>query len=150
MNDQKYAGFWIRTGAGIIDTILLLIIIIPVMTTIYGEEYWNVDVYYFGIWDAVFNYILPAIVVILFWIYKSATPGKMVLKLRIVDENTGDKPSIKQSIVRYIGYYVSSIPFLLGILWIGIDSRKQGWHDKMASTVVIKNSAEPVELNEEA
>ncbi len=140
MNDQEYAGFWIRTGAGIIDSILLIIIIVPIMTAIYGEAYWDPDKYYFGIWDAIFNYVLPAIAVILFWIYKSATPGKMALKLSIVDEKSGLKPSIKQSIIRYLGYYVSSIPLLLGIIWVGIDKRKQGWHDKMAGTVVVKNN----------
>ncbi len=145
MNDQEYAGFWIRTGAGVIDSILLLIIILPIMTAIYGEAYWDPDIYYFGIWDAIFNYVLPAIAVILFWVYKSATPGKMALKLSIVDEKSGLKPSIKQSIIRYLGYYVSSIPLLLGIIWVGIDKRKQGWHDKMAGTVVVKNKKiEPV------
>lgn len=140
MNDQEYAGFWIRAGAGIIDTILLLIIIIPIMTAVYGETYWDPDIYYFGIWDVIFNYVLPAIAVILFWFYKSATPGKMALKLSIVDEKSGLKPSIKQFIIRYLGYYVSSIPLLLGIIWVGIDKRKQGWHDKMAGTVVVKNN----------
>ena len=140
MNDQEYAGFWIRTGAGIIDSILLLIIILPIMTAIYGEAYWDPDTYYFGIWDAIFNYVLPAIAIILFWVYKSATPGKMALKLSIVDEKSGLKPSIKQSIIRYLGYYISSIPLLLGIIWVGIDKRKQGWHDKMAGTVVVKNN----------
>ena len=89
--------------------------------------------------------MLPAIAVIFFWVYKSATPGKMALKLSIVDEKSGLKPSIKQSIIRYLGYYISSIPLLLGIIWVGIDKRKQGWHDKMAGTVVVKNNKiEPV------
>ena len=150
MNDQEYAGFWIRTGAGVIDSILLLIIILPVMTAIYGEAYWNPDIYYFGIWDAIFNYVLPAIAVVLFWVYKSATPGKMALKLSIVDEKSGLKPSMKQSIVRYLGYYISSIPLMLGIIWVGIDKRKQGWHDKLAGTVVVKNNKiEPVVFEEQ-
>ncbi len=151
MKDQEYAGFWIRTGAAIIDTILLLLIILPIMTTIYGEAYWDFDVNYSGVWDVIISYVLPAIAVILFWIYKSATPGKMALKLRIVDKNTGQKPSIKQFIIRYFGYYVSSIPLFLGIIWVGIDKRKQGWHDKMAGTVVIKNNkTEPVVFKEQA
>lgn len=147
MNEQEYAGFWIRTAAAIIDSILILIIIIPVMSAIYGEAYWNSEVFYLGIWDGLFNYILPAIVVILFWSYKSATPGKMALKLYIVDAATGNKPTSKQLIIRYIGYYVASIPLFLGLIWVGIDKRKQGWHDKMAGTVVIKkNQKEPVKF----
>jgi len=140
MNEQEYAGFWIRTGAAIIDTILMLIIIATVLTAIYGTNYWVSELFSLGIWDVFFNYILPAIAVIIFWIYKSATPGKMATKLTIVDAKTGGKPSTGQFIGRYLGYYVSMIPLFLGIIWVGIDKRKQGWHDKLAGTVVIKNN----------
>jgi uncharacterized RDD family membrane protein YckC len=46
--------------------------------------------------------------------------------------------SAGQMVMRYIGYYISTIPLLLGLIWVGIDSRKQGWHDKLAGTVVIR------------
>lgn len=147
MNEQEYAGFWIRTGASIIDTILMLIILAPILTAIYGTEYWISEASFQGFWDVMFNYILPAVAVIVFWVYKSATPGKMATKLTIVDAKTGEKPSTAQFIGRYLGYYVSMIPLFLGIIWVGIDKRKQGWHDKLAGTVVIKsNKAEPVKF----
>ena len=147
MNEQEYAGFWIRTGAAIIDTILLLIIITPILTVIYGVDYWVSESFVQGIWDVLFNYILPAVAVIIFWAYKSATPGKMATKLTIVDAKTGEKPTTGQFIGRYLGYYVSMIPLFLGIIWVGIDKRKQGWHDKLAGTVVIKsNHSEPVKF----
>ena len=147
MNEQEYAGFWIRTGAVIIDTILVLIIILPVLTAIYGKDYWVSQSFIQGFWDVIFNFILPAIAVIFFWIYKSATPGKMATKLTIVDAKTGGKPSTGQFIGRYLGYYVSMIPFFLGFIWVGIDKRKQGWHDKLAGTVVIRsNQSEPVKF----
>ena len=147
MNEQEYAGFWIRTGAAIIDTILMLIILIPILTAIYGTDYWISESYVKGFWDVMFNYILPAVAVIIFWVYKSATPGKMATKLTIVDAKTGEKPSTGQFIGRYLGYYVSMIPLFLGIIWVGIDKRKQGWHDKLAGTVVIKsNKSEPVKF----
>jgi uncharacterized RDD family membrane protein YckC len=141
MNNVEYAGFWVRTGAALIDTILILIIILPILILIYGQEYWMGDSFLFGLWDLLFSYILPAIAVILFWAYKSATPGKMILKLSIVDAKTGDKPSTGQLIGRYFAYYVSTIPLFMGIIWVGIDKRKQGWHDKIAGTVVIKSTA---------
>jgi uncharacterized RDD family membrane protein YckC len=145
MDEQEYAGFWIRTGAAIIDTILILIIIIPILTVIYGKDYWMNESFSQGIWDVLLNYIVPAIAVIIFWVYKSATPGKMALRLKIVDAKTGEKPSTGQFIGRYLGYYVSMIPLFLGIIWVGIDKRKQGWHDKLAGTVVIRNNKkEPV------
>jgi uncharacterized RDD family membrane protein YckC len=145
MDEQEYAGFWIRTGAAIIDTILILIIITPILTVVYGKDYWINESFSQGIWDVLLNYIVPAIAVIVFWVYKSATPGKMALRLKIVDAKTGEKPSTGQFIGRYLGYYVSMIPLFLGIIWVGIDKRKQGWHDKLAGTVVIRNNKkEPV------
>ncbi len=151
MNEQEYAGFWIRTGAAIIDTILIIIVTFPILTAIYGTDYWLSESMNQGIWDILLNYILPAIAVILFWVYKSATPGKMATKLTIVDAKTGEKPSTGQFIGRYLGYFVSMIPLFLGIIWVGIDKRKQGWHDKLSGTVVIKNNkTEPVAFEKKA
>jgi len=138
MAEREYAGFWVRTGAAIIDTVLLFVVIIPVIAVTYGSSYWGSGSSEVGFWGFMINYIFPAIVVIIFWSYKSATPGKMITKLKIVDAVTGEKPTTKQFLLRYIGYYISSIPLFLGILWVGIDKRKQGWHDKIAGTVVIK------------
>ena len=76
---------------------------------------------------------------IVFWIYRSATPGKMILGIKIVDMKTGNPPSPSQSITRYLGYYVSMIPLMLGIIWVAFDEKKQGWHDKLAGTVVVKD-----------
>ncbi len=60
---------------------------------------------------------------------------------------TGGKSSTAQFIIRYLGYYVSIIPLFLGIIWVGIDKRKQGFHDKLAGTVVLRNiKPEPVEF----
>ena len=138
-NNLEYEGFWIRTAAALIDTILMLTVIFPVLTLIYGKNYWLGESLFLGFWDLLFNYVLPATVVILFWIAKSATPGKMLFKLIIIDEKTGGKPSVGQLIGRYLGYYVSMLPLMLGIIWVGIDQRKQGWHDKLAGTLVVKS-----------
>jgi len=145
MNEQEYAGFWIRTGASLIDTLIILIITSPILTFIYGVHYWVGESFVQGFWDIVFSYILPAVAVIIFWIYKSATPGKMATKLTIVDATTGDKPTTGQFVLRYFGYYLSMLPLCLGFIWVGIDKRKQGFHDKVANTVVIRSNAkEPV------
>lgn len=145
--ELQYAGFWIRVGAAIIDSILILIIITPILTAIYGKSYWLGGPLVQGFWDVIFSYLLPAIAVVLFWTYRSATPGKMATRLAIVDAKTGGKPSIRQFVIRYIGYYVAILPLMLGIIWVGIDKRKQGWHDKLAGTVVLRNTRqEPVEF----
>ena len=148
--NQEYAGFWIRVGATLIDTILMLIIILPILITIYGNSYWLSESYVQGFWDLMLSYLLPAIAVIIFWVYKSATPGKMATKLTIVDANTGGKPSTGQFVIRYIGYYLAMLPLFLGIIWVGIDKRKQGLHDKLAGTVVLRNTQlEPVKFEDQ-
>jgi uncharacterized RDD family membrane protein YckC len=81
---------------------------------------------------------LPIALVILLWLRFSATPGKMFLKLKIVDIKTSGPISLRQAIIRYIGYVPSIYCLLLGILWVAFDKRKQGWHDKLASTAVIR------------
>lgn len=139
MNNVEYAGFWVRTGAALIDTVWMVIIILPLLTLIYGKAYWSSEVNFHGFWDFMLNYVAPAIAVILFWVYKSATPGKMVLGLKIVDADTGEKPSTGRLIGRYFSYYLSMLPLFLGIIWVAFDQRKQGWHDKLANTLVVRD-----------
>jgi len=142
MSDQaiepEYAGFWVRVGAAIIDTLLLSIIILPVLTAVYGSAYWSSDRLIQGPADFLVSWVAPAIAVVLFWIARQATPGKMALGVRIVDAETGGKPRNGQLVLRYLGYYVSMLPLFIGILWVAFDSRKQGWHDKIAGTVVVR------------
>lgn len=134
----NYAGFWIRSGAAVVDSILILLLTFPLLYSIYGASYFNSDEMLLGVPDILVSYGLPFMATILFWIYKSATPGKMIVKVKIIDFKTGLAPTIQQSIIRYIGYYVATIPLGLGIFWVSWDDKKQGWHDKMAGTVVIR------------
>lgn len=97
--------------------------------------------------DSTIQYVVMGIIVILFWVFRSATPGKMVLSMKIVDVKTFGKPHPFRLIIRYLGYILSSIPPFLGFLWIAIDKRKQGWHDKIAGTAVIYTK--PVDSAEE-
>jgi len=147
-NGIVYIGFWLRFAASIIDTIAITAIILPILLLLYGKGLFAIHVDpdlittlqnmtpEFG--EFIIKYILPAIAVILFWIFKSATPGKMAINAVIVDAKTFGKPSTRQLIVRYLGYYISILPFMLGLFWVAFDRRKQGWHDKLAGTVVIE------------
>ena len=136
----EYAGFWIRVGASLIDTALLLCITFPLLIAIYGWSYFDATQTGFiaGTADFLLSYVLPAVAIIVFWMYRQATPGKMMLKLKVVDAKTGGPLTVGQAIIRYLGYFVSTIPLCIGLVWVGIDARKQGWHDKMAGTVVIR------------
>jgi uncharacterized RDD family membrane protein YckC len=139
--EPRYAGFWIRVAAALIDTILVIIITLPLLMMIYGMDYFNgaLGTPVPGIWDFIISYVLPAVAIIIFWIYRSATPGKMAVKVKIVDAKTGEQPSTGQCIGRYFAYFVSSLPLGLGIIWVAFDKRKRGWHDMLAGTVVIRN-----------
>ncbi len=66
----------------------------------------------------------------------------MLVHARIVDAATDADADTGQLVLRYLGYYVSAIPFGLGFLWVAFDPRKQGWHDKIARTVVVRELPE--------
>lgn len=140
--DEKieYVGFWPRVGATLIDTILLGVIAGPILTAIYGKSYWTSESIFAGPMDFLLSWVFPAVAVIIFWVAKQATPGKMAISAIIVDAKTGNTPSTGQLIGRYFAYYLSLIPLGLGIFWVAFDKRKQGWHDKVAGTVVIRKN----------
>ncbi len=144
--DVRYVGFWARVLASLIDTVLLGLVIYPVAYAVYGASYFESSNELLagpkGAVDVLLNYVFPVIAILLFWIYRSATPGKMVLKARIVDATTLGSPAKWQLVVRYISYYISLVPLGLGFFWIGWDARKQGFHDKLARTVVIYTAAD--------
>lgn len=136
-HEVRYAGFWQRVLAAIIDSVLLFAIILPPLLKLYGlASFFDRDSLT-GPWGELLTWVFPAIAILVFWFAKSATPGKMVIKAKIVDARTGAKPTPFQYFIRYLGYYVSTLPLGLGLLWVAFDKRKQGWHDKIARTVVI-------------
>ena len=138
-NDElEYVGFWPRVGASLVDTILLGIIVYPLLTAFYGESYWTSEEFVKGPLDFLLSWVFPAIAVIMFWVAKQATPGKMAVASKIVDAKTGNAASTGQLIGRYLAYYLSMIPLFLGFIWVAFDERKQGWHDKLAGTVVVR------------
>jgi uncharacterized RDD family membrane protein YckC len=140
MDDKEYAGFWIRFGAMLIDLVVMIIVLYIPLTIIYGEEYWIGEQFIYGFWDVILGYIVPIVVTIWFWLRYSGTPGKMATKLRIVDAATGNKMTTGQAIGRYFAYTIAILPLCLGLIWVGIDKKKQGWHDKLAGTVVIRDT----------
>ena len=139
---MNYAGFWVRLGATLIDTLLIIAVYCIMIYAAYGPEAFpevfeedrpsrgSVDDY-----GDLFNIFW----ILSFWYFFQATPGKIAVKTKIVDAKTGGEPHMGQYIGRYFAYILSAIPFGLGFLWIAWDSRKQGWHDKLSGTVVIQS-----------
>lgn len=139
-DDQQYeyAGFWMRFAASIIDSILIgLAVGVPL--TIVGD--------FMGIaaWDSadvsivdVVSQVICFVVYVYCWVTYAGTPGKRLLKLKVLDADTGEHLSGGRAALRYVGYFVSAIAVFLGFLWVVFDKRKQAWHDKMANSVVVK------------
>ena len=149
-SEYEYAGFWVRLLASIIDSVCILAVAVPLLYMVYGQAYFADTIAatfststdsagtFRGPADVLINYVLPAVAIVVFWIYRSATPGKMMLGLKIIRTDGGEKLTAGQSIGRYLAYYLSMIPLFLGFIWVAFDARKQGWHDKLAGTLVVK------------
>ncbi|HDV5579149.1 TPA: RDD family protein [Vibrio cholerae] len=131
-----YATFWDRLWASLIDSLVLSVLILAVILFIFNVL--DVDVAINSRYVDIANLSLSLCITILFWTFKSATPGKMLLKLKVVDELTLNKLTLKQSIIRYLSCYISLLGFFIGFFWIFFNKKNQGWHDKIAKTIVIK------------
>jgi uncharacterized RDD family membrane protein YckC len=137
-SSPDYVGFADRLVAFVLDSVIFFVIVIPTLVAIYGSDYLaRSEEGFAGFWDFSIQAVIPALAVILFWRRYGATPGKIAIYARIVDARTGEAASTGRLVARYFGYLISSLPFFLGFAWIAIDRRKQGWHDKIAGTVVV-------------
>lgn len=65
------------------------------------------------------------------------TPGKVLLGVRVVKEGGGSIDDVT-AVVRYVGYYINTILLLLGWIWAIFDDKNQGFHDKLAGTIVVQ------------
>ncbi|CAM4243145.1 hypothetical protein F901_02461 [Acinetobacter dispersus] len=138
----EYAGFWIRVGATIIDYIIVIVAMIP-LTMIFGGGETTVSSNGFPSFQFISTsdwiwQIIVAAYYIFCWVKFAGTPGKRLLRLKVLDEKTGEHVTVGQSIIRYIGYIPATLVFFIGLIWVAFDSKKQGWHDKMAKTVVVR------------
>jgi uncharacterized RDD family membrane protein YckC len=133
-----YVGFWMRFVAFFIDSAIILVVMSLIFAALLsGIDPARPEATQVGGAVQLVSTLILAVVVILFWRYRGATPGKMVISARIVDAVTGGAPSTGKLIGRYFAYFVSTLPLGLGFLWVAFDARKQGWHDKLSGTVVV-------------
>lgn len=140
-----YAGFWLRLAAMAIDSVVLAVLIwvfaglYPLVvgrgwmggavTDAAGGVYWT------------FLILIPILTIaaffIVFWRWRGQTPGKLLLGITIVRFN-GGPVSWGGAVMRFLGYIISAAPLFAGFFWVSYDLRRQGWHDKLAETYVIR------------
>lgn len=133
-----YAGFWIRTLAMLIDSVWTFIVCIPFLYFFFNKiADSSLSALEAQVLELSVNLGITALLVMLFWLWVSATPGKMLLNIEIVDARTHGPITKTQILVRYLAYYLNIIPLFLGFLWVAKDKQKRGFHDLLANTVVI-------------
>jgi uncharacterized RDD family membrane protein YckC len=122
------AGFWIRVVAYLIDGVLLIIV-----DTILGAIFKSQTL------QSLIGLLVGLAYFVYFWSASGGgqTLGQRALKLRVV-KTDGSQLDYAGALVRYIGLIIASIPIGLGLAWVGWDPNKQGWHDKIAGTYVVK------------
>ncbi|KPK38017.1 MAG: hypothetical protein AMJ69_09570 [Gammaproteobacteria bacterium SG8_47] len=143
-----YAGFWRRLTATLIDIALYCAIALPVLYLAYRQDAFvtlagGVDAPLgLGVIDIVFTKVVPVALLVLLWSKWGATPGKILMDCQIVDARSLGPISWRQALLRVLGYALSAAVLYLGFVWMAFDKRKQGWHDKIAKTVVLHRESD--------
>jgi uncharacterized RDD family membrane protein YckC len=120
------AGFWIRMAAGLLDAALIIIVIAILANTGLGRPF-----------RPPMAFILALAYFAGMWAWKGTTVGGIVLKLQVLRYD-GGQVSFAVALVRGLAAAFSAVALFLGFFWIGWDPDKQGWHDKIAGTVVVQ------------
>lgn len=134
----RYAGFWIRVLASVIDSIIIVALTFPLLFAVYGQDVLVSEEFIKGPAEILISYVLPIVFTIGLWIKFGGTPGKRILGLKIIDEKNHQHLTIGRSLLRYLGYILSSITLLIGFIWIAFDKKKKGLHDYMSGSIVVK------------
>lgn len=127
------AGGGYRLTAAVIDVLLCAVVSVTVARYAANQAWW----------------LRSGFCVLLALIYLAAmtnilgqTVGKMIMGIRVVDAN-GYAPTVGQTLVREgVGKVLSAAPCLMGYFWVAVDGKRQGWHDKIADTVVVHGACD--------
>ena len=148
---HPFAGFWSRAAARIID----LLIIIAAFNLIYlvdrlgadaglwtgmelGEGNWTgAGISMANVLRGLFFLTFPVFYYVYLHAMYGQTFGKMALKIKVVNED--ETPlDYRKAFLRWLGYFLCDLTFYIGYLWAAFDPRKQGLHDKVCKTVVVR------------
>ena len=125
------AGWWTRAIAIVLDVIGVGIVA-GAVSSILGFA--TTSAQYEGV-----STLFQAAYFTYFWSAagKGQTLGSRALKIRVV-KTDGSYLDYVGAFLRYVGFIIACVVFLIGVIWAAFDAQKQGWHDKIASTYVVK------------
>lgn len=132
--ELEYVGFWSRAVAGVIDLGLVAALVYPILLV--AER--GVERFLLAGMPSLLASLLFAGAALLFWLSPGTTPGMVAISSMVVDERTCSPPSLTQHLGRALALVLSVVPLGLGCVWIAFSPKKQGWHDKLAGTLVIR------------
>lgn len=121
-SQDQLVGFGPRFLAILIDGVLLVIVAGILRAFNLTALVTLVDIAYF----------------VYFWSTTGVTIGNRAMNIRVTKVD-GSPLDVGTGIIRYVGYVISMIAIFIGLLWVIWDPNKQGWHDKMANTVVVRS-----------
>jgi uncharacterized RDD family membrane protein YckC len=145
----RYAGFFSRAAAYVLDRAIafgiafVIMVVIDYFLRLLGVDEWLENLREDAMLNAVLVLLLSTLGIYLlvtivynvgFWLLSGQTPGKRVLGVRVMRAD-GTRLRLGNALRRQIGYWISAI-FFLGFLWILFDNKRQGFHDKLADTIV--------------
>ncbi len=128
--EPQFAGFWRRAAALLLDSLFYSVL----LSLLLGAHYLTAD---FWTTEGLLSSALSLAITVWLWLKFLGTPGKLLLDCQVVDAQTFAPLSARQAVLRYLAYFVSLLPLGLGFFWVAWDARKQGFHDKIAKTVVL-------------
>jgi uncharacterized RDD family membrane protein YckC len=128
----RYAGFWIRFGAYLIDVIILSVVNVLVSYVFFGgysaTEPNYTSMPFMFIFGVLYSVLMESST-------RQATLGKMAVGIKVGNEN-GEQISFVNALGRHFGKILSTIILFIGFMMAGWDSKKQALHDKLANTYV--------------
>jgi uncharacterized RDD family membrane protein YckC len=150
MSRPPLAGIGARFGAILLDGLLPSLIMLPLAITAYimilplvgtspsvpGETMLTVGAVVLAL--TILGYNCYSALVMAMWAY-GLTPGKWIVGLQVVRMDSGRPVGFWRMFLReYIGRFVASLLCAIGYIWALFDANKQGWHDKIAKTLVVR------------
>lgn len=138
--DLPFAGFWIRVGAMLVDSVAvtLLQFVLGFLLSMAISTLIELDDTAMEFVIGLFGTAIGIAYYVYFTGYGGQTPGKMALKLRVI-RTDGTGIGYRRAFLReVVGKFLSGILLGIGYLMVGFDRKKQGLHDRIADTYVIR------------
>lgn len=131
-----YIGL-VRRAAALLLDLALLSFLSSLLGWLLIQQYPDAEAVMHSLGAMLTPLVLP-LLVLLWWRFQGA-PGALLLGQRIVDARSGGRPRLWQVLMRLLGCVLAALPLGLGFLWMLWDTRRQGWHDKLACTLVVED-----------